>query len=113
MLRKRGFRLCRNLCRWTDERRARLDWSDEEYELRRLCEKHQMPLPINVCKALPCKFPVFGSMDEGIRTESFIIMEKSISLAYKLGIRCIQMAGYDVYYEPQSSQTRSHALSMV
>ncbi len=52
-------------------------------------------------------------MDEGIRTESFIIMEKSISLAYKLGIRCIQMAGYDVYYEPQSSQTRSHALSMV
>ncbi len=43
-------------------------------------------------------------MDDAIRTESLIIMEKAISLAYKLGIRCIQMAGYDVYYEPQSKK---------
>ncbi|MGR5471010.1 L-ribulose-5-phosphate 3-epimerase, partial [Vibrio astriarenae] len=28
----------------TEERRARLDWSDAEiYELRRLCEKYEMP----------------------------------------------------------------------
>ncbi|MFA0707548.1 TIM barrel protein, partial [Vibrio sp. 10N.222.48.A3] len=80
----------------TDERRARLDWSDEEiYELRRLCEKHQMPFQ-SMCLSAHRKFP-FGSMDDGIRTESLIIMEKAISLAYKLGIRCIQMAGYDVY----------------
>lgn len=90
----------------TDERRARLDWSDDEiYALRRLCEKHGMPLQ-SMCLSAHRKFP-FGSMDETIRAESFVIFEKAIALAYKLGIRCIQMAGYDVYYEPQSAETNT------
>jgi len=88
----------------TDERQARLDWSDEDiYDLRRLCEKYGMPLQ-SMCLSAHRKFP-FGSMDEDIREKSLVIMKKAISLAYKLGIRCIQMAGYDVYYEPQSEQT--------
>ncbi|MGB5444660.1 MAG: L-ribulose-5-phosphate 3-epimerase, partial [Psychromonas sp.] len=88
----------------TDQRRARLDWSDDEiYALRRLCEQHQMPLQ-SMCLSAHRKFP-FGSMDEAVRAEAFVIMEKAIALAYKLGIRCIQMAGYDVYYEAQSEQT--------
>ncbi len=88
----------------TDQRRARLDWSDDEvYALRRLCEEHQMPLQ-SMCLSAHRKFP-FGSMDEAVRAEAFVIMEKAIALAYKLGIRCIQMAGYDVYYEAQSEQT--------
>ncbi|CAH0528870.1 L-ribulose-5-phosphate 3-epimerase [Vibrio hippocampi] len=91
----------------TDERRARLDWSDEDiYQLRRLCEKHEMPLQ-SMCLSAHRKFP-FGSMDESIRAESYIIIEKATALAYKLGIRCIQMAGYDVYYEPQSEETHRH-----
>jgi len=88
----------------TDQRRARLDWSDSEiYALRDLCEKHQMPLQ-SMCLSAHRKFP-FGSMNEAVRAEAFVIMEKAIALAYKLGIRCIQMAGYDVYYEPQSEAT--------
>ncbi|WP_234495482.1 L-ribulose-5-phosphate 3-epimerase [Vibrio maritimus] len=88
----------------TDERRARLDWSDEEiYKLRHLCEKYEMPLQ-SMCLSAHRKFP-FGSMDESTRAASHVIMEKAIALAYKLGIRCIQMAGYDVYYEPQSAET--------
>lgn len=88
----------------TDERRARLDWSDEEItDLRNLCIKHDMPLQ-SMCLSAHRKFP-FGSMDDTIRQEAFSIMEKAIILAYKLGIRCIQMAGYDVYYEPQSEST--------
>jgi L-ribulose-5-phosphate 3-epimerase len=35
------------------------------------------------------------------------IMEKAIQLAADLGIRTIQLAGYDVYYEPGSEQTRA------
>ena len=90
----------------TDERRARLDWSDEEiYDLRRLCEKHNMPLQ-SMCLSAHRKFP-FGSMNDETRAESLVIMEKAIALAYKLGIRCIQMAGYDVYYEPQSAETHA------
>jgi len=42
------------------------------------------------------KFP-FGSMDNAVREQAFVIMEKAITLAYKLGIRCIQMVGSDVY----------------
>jgi L-ribulose-5-phosphate 3-epimerase len=88
----------------SDERRARLDWSDHEINnLRKLCVKHDMPLQ-SMCLSAHRKFP-FGSMDDSIRDEAFVIMEKAISLAYKLGIRCIQMAGYDVYYEPQSQAT--------
>lgn len=88
----------------TDERRARLDWSDSEiYALRRLSEELKMPLH-SMCLSAHRKFP-FGSMDDAVRTESLVIMEKAISFAYKLGIRCIQMAGYDVYYEPQSEMT--------
>jgi len=88
----------------SDDRIARLDWNDDEiYSLRRLCEKLEMPLQ-SMCLSAHRKFP-FGSMDDAIRTESFVIMGKAIMLAYKLGIRCIQLAGYDVYYEKQSEQT--------
>ncbi|CDT77510.1 L-ribulose-5-phosphate 3-epimerase ulaE [Vibrio coralliirubri] len=88
----------------SDERRSRLDWNDEEvYALRRLCEKHGIPLQ-SMCLSAHRKFP-FGSADPAIRQQAVIHMEKAISLAYKLGIRTIQLAGYDVYYEPADKVT--------
>ncbi|CAK1851739.1 L-ribulose-5-phosphate 3-epimerase [Vibrio crassostreae] len=88
----------------SDERRSRLDWNDEEvYALRRLCEKHGVPLQ-SMCLSAHRKFP-FGSADPVIREQAVIHMEKAISLAYKLGIRTIQLAGYDVYYEPADKVT--------
>lgn len=88
----------------SDERRSRLDWNDEEvYALRRLCEKHGIPLQ-SMCLSAHRKFP-FGSADPAIREQAVIHMEKAISLAYKLGIRTIQLAGYDVYYEPANKVT--------
>jgi L-ribulose-5-phosphate 3-epimerase len=88
----------------TDEKRARLDWSDEQiYALRRQCEEHQMPLQ-SMCLSAHRKFP-YGSEDPAIQKEAAVIMEKAIALAYKLGVRTIQLAGYDVYYEPQSAAT--------
>ena len=35
------------------------------------------------------------------------IMEKAIQLAEDLGIRIIQLAGYDVYYEESSFETKN------
>ena len=88
----------------SDERRSRLDWNDDEvYVLRRLCEKHGVPLQ-SMCLSAHRKFP-FGSADPAIREQAVIHMEKAISLAYKLGIRTIQLAGYDVYYEPADKVT--------
>ncbi|WED24131.1 L-ribulose-5-phosphate 3-epimerase [Vibrio sp. JC009] len=88
----------------SDERRARLDWSDEEiYALRHLCESHGLPLQ-SMCLSAHRKFP-FGSADPAIRDQAVIHMEKAIALAYKLGVRNIQLAGYDVYYEPANEET--------
>lgn len=88
----------------SDERLQRLDWSDDEiYRLRHLCEKYGLPLQ-SMCLSAHRRFP-FGSEDPAIRQQAHDIMEKAINLAYKLGIRCIQLAGYDVYYEPQSPAT--------
>ncbi|MDV7105754.1 L-ribulose-5-phosphate 3-epimerase [Vibrio sp. TH_r3] len=88
----------------SDERRSRLDWHDDEvYALRRLCETHGVPLH-SMCLSAHRKFP-FGSADPDIREQAVIHMNKAISLAYKLGIRTIQLAGYDVYYEPADKLT--------
>lgn len=86
------------------ERRQRLDWRDDEaYQLRRLCERYGMPLQ-SLCLSAHRKFP-FGSGDDAVRREAHAIMEKAINLAGKLGIRCIQLAGYDVYYEPHTPES--------
>ncbi|MWP62486.1 L-ribulose-5-phosphate 3-epimerase [Gilliamella sp. Pas-s25] len=86
------------------ERRARLDWSDDEiYSLRHLCEKTGIPLH-SMCLSAHRKFP-FGSANSNIRKEAKAIMDKAITFAYKLGIRVIQLAGYDVYYEQADLQT--------
>lgn len=88
----------------SDERRSRLDWDDATiYELRDLCIKHGIPLQ-SMCLSAHRKFP-FGSADAAIREQAVIHMEKAITLAFKLGIRNIQLAGYDVYYEPANKET--------
>ncbi|MFV0576448.1 MAG: L-ribulose-5-phosphate 3-epimerase [Vibrio sp.] len=88
----------------SDERRSRLDWDDENiYQLRHLCERYGLPLQ-SMCLSAHRKFP-FGSSDPEIRKQAVLHMEKAIALAYKLGIRTIQLAGYDVYYEPANQST--------
>jgi len=88
----------------SDERRARLDWTNEEiYELRHLCEQQALPLQ-SMCLSAHRKFP-FGSADPSIREQAIIHIKKAITLAYKLGVRNIQLAGYDVYYEPANEET--------
>ena len=51
-------------------------------------------------------FPPFGSHDENVRQQARSIMTKAIYLARDLGIRTIQLAGYDVYYEEQDEGTQ-------
>lgn len=88
----------------SDERRSRLDWSDEEiYGLRHLCEQYGIPLQ-SMCLSAHRKFP-FGSAQSEVRDQAALHMQKAITLAYKLGVRNIQLAGYDVYYEPANEET--------
>ena len=93
----------------SDERLARLDWSDEEIEeIRSYMEETGIVIP-TMCLSGHRRFP-FGSKDEGTRAKAFEIMEKGILLAQKLGVRCIQLATYDVYYEESDEATKRRFL---
>lgn len=52
------------------------------------------------------KYPL-GSHDPAVRARSLEIMEAAIHLAWRLGIRIIQLAGYDVYYESADAQSQA------
>ncbi len=91
----------------SEHRSARLDWSDEDiYALRRLSEQYGMPIQ-SLCLSLHRAYP-FGSADQNKREKALEIMKKAIAFAYKLGVRCIQLAGYDVYYEPSTADSHRH-----
>lgn len=88
----------------TDEKLARLDWSKEER--RELVDlMYQIGVPVRtMCLSGHRKYPI-GSNDPKICARGMEIMEKAIQLADDLGIRIIQLAGYDVYYEESTSET--------
>ena len=89
----------------TDERLARLDWSLEERKAFTWTVQ-QSPLTVpSMCLSGHRRFP-FGSRDPEIRKQALVIMEKAIRLAVDTGIRTIQLAGYDVYYEDSDHGTR-------
>lgn len=82
----------------TDARLARLDWNKAEKKAL-LDSVWNSGVPIrSMCLSGHRKFP-FGSKDPAVRARAHSIMTKAIDFAGELGIRVIQLAGYDVYYE--------------
>lgn len=93
----------------TDEKLARLDMTKKEcLDMIRLMAKTGMPVR-SMCLSGHRRFPM-GSHDRAIRDQSMVIMEKALRLADRLGIRMIQLAGYDVYYEEGDEETRKYFL---
>ncbi|HAL73933.1 MAG TPA: L-ribulose-5-phosphate 4-epimerase [Clostridiales bacterium] len=89
----------------TDEKLARLDWlPSERAEMNRLMADSGLPLR-SMCLSAHRRFPI-GSPDETIRNQGMTIMAKALQLADDLGIRIIQLAGYDVYYEESTDLSR-------
>lgn len=88
-----------------DGRIARLDWTEEQIEeLRRTCYEVGMPIQ-SMCLSVHRRFP-FGSSDPQKRARAYELMDKAISFCSAMGIRVIQLAGYDVYYEPSTPESR-------
>nr|WP_296965548.1 L-ribulose-5-phosphate 3-epimerase [uncultured Mediterraneibacter sp.] len=93
----------------TDAKLARLDMSKEErLELVRLMMVTGVPIR-SMCLSGHRKYPL-GSNDPEVEKRGMEIMEKAIQLAEDLGIRIIQLAGYDVYYEESSFETKKRFL---
>jgi len=89
----------------TDAKLQRLDWSmEEKLKLFSLSREAGMPI-YTMCLSGLRKYPL-GSGDPQKELRSLEIVEKAIAFAADLGIRIIQLAGYDVYYEESTPETR-------
>lgn len=88
----------------SDERLERLEWSkSKRKEIRDLLYENDMYIN-SMCLSGHRRFP-FGSMDEKKREKAFEIMDAALDLAADLGVRNIQLAGYDVYYEDHTKES--------
>jgi len=93
----------------SDERLARLEWNQKErQQLREVMAETGIPL-LSMCFSGHRRFPL-GSRSAEVRQTALCLMEKAIILARDLGIRVIQLAGYDVYYEEAGDDTRAYFL---
>ena len=88
----------------SDEKLARLNWDRNKINsVRHAIETTGVPI-YSICLSGHRKFPL-GHPDKDTRTKSLEIMDKAVSLAADLGVRIIQLAGYDVYYEESTEET--------
>ena len=92
----------------TDHRLARLDWGQAQ---RLDIVRHKLETSVgihSICLSGHRRFAL-GSQNRANQARARDIMEKAIGLAYDIGVRSIQLAGYDVYpdYVPRSEATRT------
>ena len=79
----------------SDYRLSRLQWDASQREaLRQLSADAGVPIK-TMCLSGHRKYP-FGSHDPEIRKRSLQIMEEAVNFATDIGVRIIQLAGYDV-----------------
>ena len=91
----------------TDHRLSRLDWSaGERQQLVSLMEETGVPVR-SMCLSGHRKYP-WAATTEATRQRGMDIMAKAVRLAEDLGVRTIQLAGYDVYYEEGDETTRRY-----
>jgi L-ribulose-5-phosphate 3-epimerase len=91
----------------TEQRLSRLDWSAaRRREIRHIMESADVPI-LTMCLSAHRCYPL-GSSSPPVRDRALYIMREAIRLAADLGIRMIQVAGYDAYNEPsdKASQQR-------
>lgn len=93
----------------SDARLERLNWtSAQRYELVEASRRTGVPVT-SMCLSAHRRFP-FGSREPSVRARALEIMERAIELACCLGVRIIQLAAYDVYYEEESPETAANYL---
>jgi L-ribulose-5-phosphate 3-epimerase len=91
----------------TDEKLRRLKMSAAE-RLELVQTMLQCNLPIRtMCLSGHRKYPL-GSEDNNTRRRSLEIMEDAVNLAADIGVRIVQLAGYDVYYNASTEKSRAY-----
>ncbi|MDD4698874.1 MAG: L-ribulose-5-phosphate 3-epimerase [Oscillospiraceae bacterium] len=90
----------------SDYRLNRL-WDNKEQKDILTAEKNSGLNVRTMCLSGHRKYPM-GSIDKATREKSLSIMERAIEFSASLGIRIIQLAGYDVYYEKSTEETKKY-----
>lgn len=102
---KSGFDFVEMSIDETEEKLARLDMSkDNRFAIRDAMQAVGLPIR-SICLSGHRKYSL-GNPDRAVRQRGLEIMQKAIHLAADLGIRIIQLAGYDVYYEKGNDETK-------
>lgn len=102
-----GFQFVEMSIDETDERLERLLWSDEQIkEVNDAMFETGIRIH-SICLSGHRRFP-FGSQDKANRDKALEMMQQAVNLATKLGVRNIQLAGYDVYYEEKTVLSREY-----
>lgn len=90
----------------SDSRLARLDWTGSEIAaLRQAITNTDIPI-VTMCLSAHRKYPL-GSASPEIRKRGLDIFRKAIDFAREIGLRIIQVTGYDVFYEQSDDQTEA------
>lgn len=89
----------------SDEKLARLNYTrQEKTDIIQAMQKSGVRIQ-SMCLSGHRKYPL-GHPDVEVQKIALEIMGKAVQLADELGIRIIQLAGYDVYYEESTQQTK-------
>lgn len=89
----------------TDEKLGRLKWKDQKTR-ELVSDTWDTGIPIlSMCLSGHRKYPL-GCAEKGIREKGMEIMYDAIRFAAGTGLRIIQIAGYDEYYNPSTENTR-------
>lgn len=93
----------------TDERLSRLYWNAaRRAEMRQHIWQTGIPV-LSMCFSGHRRIPL-GSRDPEVRAKALELMERAIDFAADVGIRVVQLAGYDVYYEESGQDTEEFFL---
>jgi len=89
----------------SDGRLSRLDWTaSERAALRRSIANTGVKI-MSMCLSGHRKYPL-GSHSPEIRQQGQTILRKAIDFAGDVGLRVVQVMGYDVFYETSDDETR-------
>lgn len=90
----------------SDSRLARLDWpASERGALRQAIFNTGLPI-MTMCLSAHRKYPL-GSHSPEVRRRGLDILRKAIEFAGDIGLRIVQVMGYDVFYEPSDEGTKA------
>ncbi len=91
----------------SDERLSRLDWSASERAALRQSIANTGVGIMTMCLSAHRKYPL-GSHTLALRIQGQEILRKAIEFAGDIGLRVVQVMGYDVFYEPSDEQTQAN-----